>query len=454
MGSVSCCSQRAPRRPPLVLRLYVVGFLDLFGVSMVVPLLSRHIRHLGGSSTVAGLVGSVYGLLQLFSSTIIGSWSDVVGRQNVLLITLILSGFSYGLLGFAGSIPLLILARISTGIFKHTQSILKALLSDLIPEHERPQVMGRFSAASSVGFILGPVLSGYLVEQDGGFYTTSFICCFIFYVNAGVVWKLPYEEWLYIPAKELHLATEINCETNCKTLWKENINSTTDPVVTATNGVARRKTLNSVWSQCLSVGENIRGLIHSNLWDVFLIRFLMSLANLLYYSNFVLAIEERFNVTPRLIGYLISYGGIIGALSSFMVGSITRLYNDKMILLLLHSSILTCCMMVMYSIATSIQVVVLCSTVLGFSTTVGRMCIIDMELSRGGRQARGTLIGAAQSVIAVARILAPLLSGIVQEFSVCGPPRLGAALALMAILLMTSIHLKFSKPTEAKVKLH
>ncbi|XP_067842312.1 major facilitator superfamily domain-containing protein 9 [Heptranchias perlo] len=446
---------RAPGRPSLVLCVYVVGFLDLFGVSMVVPLLSRHIKLLGGSSTVAGLVGSVYGLLQLFSSTVIGSWSDVVGRRSILLVTLILSGFSYGLLGISGSIPLLILARIPTGIFKHTQSISKALLSDLIPEHERPQVMGRFSAASSVGFILGPVLSGYLAELDGGFYTISFICCFIFFVNAGVVWWLPYKEWLYIPTKELHLTTEMNCETKCVTLLKEEIrNRTTDPLVTAINRVVRHKTSNPLWSQCTSVRQKIKGLVCSNLWDIFLVRFLMALASLLYYSNFVLAVEERFGVTPRLIGYLISYGGIIGALSGFIAGSVTRLYNNKILLLLLHSSILTCCMMTVYSVATSIQVVVLCSTVLGFSTTIGRMCITDMELSRGGRQARGTLIGAGQSVTAVARILAPLLSGIVQEFNVCGPPRLGAALALLAIFLMTSIQSKLSKTTEAKVKLH
>lgn len=179
----------------------------------------------------------------------------------------------------------------------------------------------------------------------------------------------------------------------------------------------------------------------------------MALANLLYFSNFGLAIEERFNVPPRLIGYLISYGGIIGSLSGYIAGSVARLYNNKTFLLLLHSSILTCCTMVVYSFATSIKVIVLCTTVFGFSTTIGRMCITDVELGRIGKQARGTLMGAGQSVTAVARILAPVLSGLVQEVSVCGPPRLGAGLALLAILHMISIHSKQSKTTEAKVKL-
>lgn len=440
---------RVPGRQPLQQWLYLVGFLDLFGVSMVVPLLSRHIKLLGGSSTVAGLIGSLYGLLQLFSSIVIGSWSDVVGRQSILLVTLILSGCSYGLLGISTSIFLVILARIPTGIFKHTQTILKALLSDLVPDHERPHVMGRFCAASSVGFILGPVISGYLVELDGGFYSTCFICCLIFFVNAGVVWQLPYKEWLYIPTKELHSMTENNCENMYTTLCNENRKS----FDTASNGEMRLQTSDPLWNQCMSVCQKIKGLVCSNLWDIFLVRFLMALANLLYFSNFGLAIEERFNVPPRLIGYLISYGGIIGSLSGYIAGSVARLYNNKTFLLLLHSSILTCCTMVVYSFATSIKVIVLCTTVFGFSTTIGRMCITDVELGRIGKQARGTLMGAGQSVTAVARILAPVLSGLVQEVSACGPPRLGAGLALLAILHMISIHSKQSKTTEAKVKL-
>eukprot|EP00062_Callorhinchus_milii_P003051 gi/632939866/ref/XP_007883401.1/ PREDICTED: major facilitator superfamily domain-containing protein 9 isoform X2 [Callorhinchus milii] len=171
-------------RRELLSRLYVVGFLDLFGVSLIVPLLNRHIKCLGGSSTTTGLVGSVYGILQLFSGTVIGSWSDVVGRQRVLLVCLILSGLSYGLLGISSSIFLLILARIPMGIFKQTQSILKAILSDLVSDQDRTQVLGMLNGMSRMGFILGPVLGGYLVELDGGFYINSFICSFIFFLNA------------------------------------------------------------------------------------------------------------------------------------------------------------------------------------------------------------------------------------------------------------------------------
>ncbi|XP_028019771.1 major facilitator superfamily domain-containing protein 9 [Balaenoptera acutorostrata] len=54
-----------------LLCLYLLGFLDLFGVSMVVPLLSLHVKSLGASPTVAGIVGSSYGVLQFFSGTLV-----------------------------------------------------------------------------------------------------------------------------------------------------------------------------------------------------------------------------------------------------------------------------------------------------------------------------------------------------------------------------------------------
>lgn len=71
------------------------------------------------------------------------------------------------------------------GIFKHTLSISRALLSDLVAEKERPLVIGRFNTASSVGFILGPMVGGYLTELDDGFYLTAFICFSVFILNAG-----------------------------------------------------------------------------------------------------------------------------------------------------------------------------------------------------------------------------------------------------------------------------
>ncbi|KAM9347446.1 major facilitator superfamily domain-containing protein 9 [Symphorus nematophorus] len=420
---------------------------------MIIPLLSHHVKSLGASPTVAGIVGSTYGILQLFSSTIVGSWSDVVGRRYSLLTCLLLSVLGYVLLGMSTSIALFVLSRIPVGLFKHSLSICRALLSDLVSESERPLVMGHFNAASSVGFILGPVVGGYLTEHEGGFYTSSFTCAAIFLTNAGLVWMLPWSETL-INRHDTNSSNDTSkgChDNNCNksVLNGSHTNShcpvsaaDTDPDSRAPGkhqgGLRLREVslLQPAWRQLSSVGSRIYMVASSDMWDLFLVRLLMAIAIMLYYSNFSLAMEERFSLKPKVTGYLISYSSTLGALAGFLVGPVTQLYGNDMPALLLHSTILTCSLIFLYAAAPSVWQVLLTSTFFAISTTIGRTCITDLELQRGGVQASGTLIGAGQSVTAVGRVLAPLLSGLAQEFSPCGPPSLGVVLALAAVVLL------------------
>lgn len=190
------------------------------------------------------------------------------------------------------------------------------------------------------------------------------------------------------------------------------------------------------WRQLSSVGSKIHTVASSDMWDLFLVRLLMAIAIMLYYSNFSLAMEERFSLKPKVTGYLISYSSTLGALAGFLVGPVTQLYGNNMPALLLHSTVLTCSLIFLYAAAPNVWQVLLSSTFFAISTTIGRTCITDLELQRGGVQASGTLIGAGQSVTAVGRVLAPLLSGLTQEFSPCGPPSLGVVLALAAVGLL------------------
>lgn len=190
------------------------------------------------------------------------------------------------------------------------------------------------------------------------------------------------------------------------------------------------------WAEGVATLLRLKSLVFSEMWDVFLVRLLMALAVMLYYSNFVLAFEERFGVRPKVTGYLISYSSALGALAGLVLGPVLRLYRHNSPRLLLHSSALTFLLLLLFSTAPTLGTAVVPSMLLSFSTTIGRTCITDLQLAAGGSQTRGTLIGVGQSVTAVGRIVAPLLSGVAQEFSPCGPPSLGAVLALVAVFIM------------------
>ncbi|XP_012497461.1 PREDICTED: major facilitator superfamily domain-containing protein 9 isoform X2 [Propithecus coquereli] len=350
----------AVRARRFLLCLYLVGFLDLFGVSMVVPLLSLHIKSLGASPTVAGIVGSSYGVLQLFSSTLVGCWSDVAGRRASLLVCILLSALGYLLLGAATNVFLFVLARVPAGLVW------------LLPWSEAK--LG--SAGNGLQWGKTDVLSG----------------------------KSDYDM--------REAATTHGARTRDKTAWPP-------------------------WVEVASALRDMKSLLFSEMWDIFLVRLLMGVAVMLYYSNFVLALEERFGVRPKVTGYLISYSSALGATAGFALGPVLRLYKHNSHTLLLHSSVLTCTLLLLYSTAPTVGAVILSSTLLSFSTAIGRTCITDLQLTVGGAQASGTLIGMGQSVTAVGRIIAPLLSGVAQEVSPCGPPSLGVVLALVAIFIMS-----------------
>lgn len=359
-----------------------------------------------------------------------GCWSDVVGRRFSLLVCILCSALGYLILGVSTNVFLFVLARVPVGIFKHTLSISRALISDLVPEKERPLVIGQLNTASSVGFILGPMVGGYLSELDGGFCLTCFTCFSVFILNAGLVWLFPWSEVSVSSTK-----SSLRLGKNDAPLGKTDLG--VQEASPSPGTMVGEKARRAPWTEVTAMLQDMKSLVFSEMWDIFLVRLLMALAVMLYYSNFVLALEERFGVKPKVTGYLISYSSALGALAGLVLGPVLRLYRHNSHRVLLHSSVLTFLLLLLYSVAPTMGAVVVSSTLLSFSTAIGRTCITDLQLSAGGAQTRGALIGMGQSVTAVGRIIAPLLSGVAQEVSPCGPPSLGAVLALVAIFIMS-----------------
>lgn len=210
--------------------------------------------------------------------------------------------------------------------------------------------------------------------------------------------------------------------------------------------------MGSSLAQVMTILKRLGSIATSELWDIFLVRLLMSVAVMLYHSNFVLALEERFEVKPKHTGYLISYSSMLAVSAGFLLEPITKLYQHNSYAILLRSSAFTSVLLMLYSLSSSIWTVILSSTLLAFSTTVGRTCITDLELSMGGSQASGMLIGVGQSVSAVGRIVAPLLSGVAQEFSPCGPSSLGALLGFVAVLVLVLKKSQYCSSQRTKLK--
>lgn len=62
-------------------------FIDLFAVSLIVPLLPMRYKELGVSQVMIGMIGSLYSAAQILGGLIIGALSDRIDdRRKVCLI--------------------------------------------------------------------------------------------------------------------------------------------------------------------------------------------------------------------------------------------------------------------------------------------------------------------------------------------------------------------------------
>lgn len=53
--------------------------------------------------------------------------------------------------------------------------LLKALIADKLPSDKQSAVYGKLGAFAALGFILAPIISGIVLESEGGFYNLSLL---------------------------------------------------------------------------------------------------------------------------------------------------------------------------------------------------------------------------------------------------------------------------------------
>ncbi|HKH83977.1 MAG TPA: MFS transporter, partial [Gemmatimonadales bacterium] len=98
-----------------LLVLFVAAFVDMVGLTMIIPLLPFYATELGASATVVGLLVSAFSVAQLAVAPVWGSFSDRYGRRPAILAGLLLTAGAYVIFAFAGSVMVLLLSRLVQG---------------------------------------------------------------------------------------------------------------------------------------------------------------------------------------------------------------------------------------------------------------------------------------------------------------------------------------------------
>ena len=144
--------------------------IDAMGIGLIIPVMPQLLLEvlptatLGQAAIWGGIMAMLFSLMQFLFGPMLGSLSDQYGRKPLLLVTLVIMALGYLIMALAGGIWLLLFGRIIGGISSATQSTAAAYIADISKPDEKAGNFGLISAGFGIGFVLGPLLGGALVE--------------------------------------------------------------------------------------------------------------------------------------------------------------------------------------------------------------------------------------------------------------------------------------------------
>lgn len=193
---------------PAVLFVMVTVMIDAIGIGLMVPIMPDLIREVngGGMSQAAvwgGVLATTYAVMQFLFGPVIGGLSDRFGRRPVLLISLTVMSANYVIMALAGSIWLLLIGRFVGGVTAATQATASAYMADISTPEERTKNFGLVGAAFGAGFVIGPLMGGFLAEYGtrAPFWAAAFLAA----GNAAFGWVVFKETITADKARPLNL---------------------------------------------------------------------------------------------------------------------------------------------------------------------------------------------------------------------------------------------------------
>lgn len=147
--------------------IFVTVLIDVLAFGVIIPVLPGLVRQFtGGDYAQAaewiGWFGFLFAAIQFFSSPIQGALSDRYGRRLVILLSCLGLGVDFLLMAVAHTLPLLLLARVVSGMFSASFSTANAYIADVTAPEKRAQAFGMIGAAFGIGFVAGPLIGGWL----------------------------------------------------------------------------------------------------------------------------------------------------------------------------------------------------------------------------------------------------------------------------------------------------
>src|SRR5262245_25105059 len=363
-------------RSPLVIILITI-FIDLIGFGIVIPVLPLYAERYGASETTVGILLATYSAMQFVFAPILGRLSDRVGRRPVLLLSLIGTSVGFFLMGLAPRMPgglvifamaptltWLFVARIVDGISGGNISTAQAYIADVTPPEQRSRGMGLIGAAFGLGFIFGPAIGGVLshISTEAPFFFAAAMAA----ANATAL-------YFFLP----------------ESLSLEH------------RSAARR-------------GGVLEVLEEAGSWQlgaVMATYFFSTVSFAMMTSTFALFAAHRFHFTVANTGYLFAYVGVIGAvIQGGLLGRLVKMFGEKP--LMVTGTATFAAGLFCFPLSTTVTALIITSTGFAIGNSLMTPTLNGLASKSVSAAWQGRVLGVMASVASLARIIGPVLGGV------------------------------------------
>ncbi len=364
-----------------LLAIFLVVLVDVFGMTLVLPLLGPYAERFHASPSQATLLVSVFAVCMLISGPILGRLSDRYGRKPLLLISQLGTLIGFVLLARAQSLLMIFFARALDGATAGNLSLAQAFVSDHSQAKDRTKSFALIGIAFGLGFFVGPFVTSTLL----GYGMTAPI-------------------WLAVGLSALSIV--------CTAVL---IPGGLPPQGASGDGPGGRRLSVFAWSAYRPY------FARPKLRSVLLQHLVYSIGFTSFTSGFSLFAERAYQwhgraVTPREVGYVFGYAGFLGLI--FQGGILSRLthrYGEERVIRSAFATNIVA--YIVLSMFPSVTGVVVSCTLSAYGNGALRPAISSIASQQAGADEQGTVLGLVQSLSSVAAIAAPILGGILLDHS-------------------------------------
>lgn len=364
-----------------LLPIFLIVAVDVLGFTIILPLLPFYSERLGASPAVVGGLVSIYAACQLIAGPILGQLSDRFGRRPLLLVSQAGTLAGFLLLAFSTQIWMLFLARAIDGATAGNLTIAQAYISDVTKPQDRAKSFAIIGIAFGFGFLVGPAISGFLARY--GYQAPIFAASALSFTTILCTTFL-------LPRRE--------------PVHEHNEAAAADP-----GPGGRRLSL-------ISWGHYRKYFRDPELTRLLAQWLLFSFSFATFISGFALFAERRYTwaghpVGVREVGYIFAYNGLLGiVMQGGLVGRmVKRLGERKVVRIGFFTWMIGSIALGFTRTITQLLCVIPISSVGGAGL---RPALTSLITQKAGRREQGVIIGLTQSLMSIAQITAPIISGL------------------------------------------